>query len=414
LFTNRNFFSRDTIGNNVYYEPFNSAVLADDGLVYANGRMVANYDPILRRYYLADWQFSEYWQNLAPSIIAYGARTIALFQQEAGLEPAPTKPGRLAGGVKIRQGIAPDAEWPIPQIDEAVDVPDRYLEPPPAPTISQPSWPVAGSGAGSSPVIEQPNNQGAPATGSPTPTSSLETISEEAETIAAPVDKIIAVSTSTLELPTSTPSSTATSTATSTTTSTEPVPATPHQNYLWLFDEGEGNLAVEANGGLSIWSYADWGEGKSGTCLKSSWETQKFAYAMSPAQLLPAGELTIAFDVKDGSEPGFHYETAKIVIQGSSRDLAGIAPNADKIAYYFDNQRHNFTTALPPDGLWHRVVLVYGLSDLKLFIDGELREVVEGDFRTTEIAFALRVMGENAPAFIDNLALWDRALMPGQ
>ena len=426
LSTNRNYFSSDTISDDVYYEPYDSVTINAEGYAVANNHVVAHYNPLLGRLEFNQVVLWEYWHALAPQIVLYQVRVIELFKQQSGLTPPPKKEGVIGSGVKIQ--AEPEGQigtglkiyntedemlWPIPVIDESRDMPAAFRLPP----GQQPALPSAGPAEPALPAavladpVAQPKSEVAPAPAvenpinAPTPpavsVSGQTPASEPIVSLPAPTEASTTASTTTSSAPTSTPSA----------VETPPAPPGPVQQYLWLFDEGSGTVAWENAGGSAIRTYADWAEGKSGFCLKSSFETQKFAFAQRDNFLL-AGDLTIAFDVKDGSE-AISYDTARIVILGGMfSEIAGVAPSANQIAYYYNGVRHNFTSALPDDRAWHRLAIVYSASSLKLYLDGSLKEVVDGDFRLPAGAVQLRIVGENAPAYIDNLAIWSQALTP--
>ncbi|MEI6378428.1 MAG: LamG-like jellyroll fold domain-containing protein [Candidatus Falkowbacteria bacterium] len=391
LYTNHGYFSGDTISRDVYYEPYDSIVITKDGYAQAGGHLVAHYNPLLKRLELNEVVLLDNWHTLAPRVIGYEARAIELFMDEAGLKPPVKGKGQIASGVKIYSKDA-EAAWPIPVIDESQGVPIQFLLPPsiqpvlPAGGTPAPAPTVATSSSLALPVESVPAATGA------TATPAVDVIPPPAASSSSPVE-----------------------TASSSPTSSEPVivvPAPATQKYLWLFDETAGAEALEATGGPTIHNYGDWGEGKSGSCLKTNSIDGKFAYAVRD-YFLPAGEMTMAFDIKDGSDPGYRQESARVVIMGGDfSEIAGIAPNVIQVAYYYQGQRKAFTSALPDDHAWHRVVAVYSVVGLKLYMDGNLLEVMPGDFSLPAGAGSIYIVGENATTYIDNLAIWSQALSP--
>jgi len=135
LFSNANFFSDDTIGDQEFAAPWSGMTLGADNYVYANGRIVAWLDGVNHRLILNDRVWREHWRSLTPRLAAAGLQILNLFfNATADSQPAisPKTRGQIsAGGVKISAGeAAPHFNWPTsePKRQSVKDLPADWWQ----------------------------------------------------------------------------------------------------------------------------------------------------------------------------------------------------------------------------------------------------------------------------------------------
>jgi len=439
IFTNRHFFSGDTISNKRFYEPYNSMSLRSDGYVYANGFEVAKWDSASESFVLNDRVHLTNWRVLEPMIVAYGQEILKKFFVEVrdpkvlGLKIKP----RIGTGLKIVASPSDliDDEWPIPIVDASLEIPIEFSRPKFENVISGSSVPTPSSATGSGTTTtggrDDQNGDGNQGVGNDDGGGTTTSTDDGTSTSTDPIGDD-GTSTSTDPI-----GDDGTSTSTDpigddgTSTSTDPIgddgtststPTSTPDRYtslldglfgLWHFNEAAGPLAINAvTGSVALNMKGSWTTGRYGGGVTQTDDINQGIGALLSSEF-PTGELTLAIWFQDISDYPINSSRSRIVMSHNGlKPIVGISPNFLYNDYWFNGERNVFVSAMPLDHLWHLVTITYSATNLIFYIDGLATEKIPGDFSVPNGLNVIEIVGENAPSGFDELVIWNRALYP--
>lgn len=443
LTTNYNFFSRDTLNDISYREPYDRATVDKIGLVRVNGRIVAKASED-NDWYLDNDIHLLYWRELAPQIVGYNLAVIDNFFQEADKIDQADKTGKKTG-VRIDGGEKITAESSTPPlIDESVGIPLSYLYSGPDGMgygiVFSSSKPI--STAVENNTLYNDNSEVLPESDlGGADVNEVEVIDSGATDDNQPddIDTINEDATGTEDENLTDGEEVATGTDEGSTDNTDsnaggsgasggdggginPEPTcsgynnlSPNLVHLWHFDDYQvydsGFKTSDSAGSIAVKCYSYQSAGYWSNAITVSGSINNNCGTMLYGEEVPAGPFSLGFYAKNLggqvhislSQPSNTFFT----LHSSLWNSLGYRQNSDNI---WTGPETYLASEIPQDGAWHQIVLVFKPDRLEYYFDGALEEMELGDFSSNDVIQSINFIPEGGEFSFDEIALWSRVL----
>jgi hypothetical protein len=192
-------------------------------------------------------------------------------------------------------------------------------------------------------------------------------------------------------------------------------------SHLWNFEEDTGQAAVDDIGGSIINSLeGSWvGRSHDNYAIKTSFGN---TFSAEFAEPLNSEDLSLTLWWRDRDRP--NQGRANIYLIGGAdkgNNILSLLANNYRLGFWSDGNygilSEGINTAIPDDGAWHHLALVYDSYRYKLnfYVDGEekaglslIRMREEGKINY------LKISTDGSSSEIDELGVWSGALSPAQ
>ncbi len=179
--------------------------------------------------------------------------------------------------------------------------------------------------------------------------------------------------------------------------------------HLWHFDECRGSALEDSKGSLDLNLASHWRSGKFGCALEEFY--QYVPFKVNFPEPLAVGNLTFSFYYKNVQAD--NGRIAFKLINSSDDSSAGVAIDTGYTwSFGLPGEMRDYNLRWPADDSWHLVTWVINSSNdyWELYLDGS--RIYRGEFQAIfkKNFDVLQIAQENNYSYIDEVALWNKAL----